>query len=510
MNRRGLLGGGLQALVGGQLLAKASDAQPCEGCVAASLPVAASPDAKLTVKPVMTAMIHTGVWEGPCRFNVVSVAKEAENAKRAYDNWVKAVRSGKFNFGDQAELMEPHLITFAEDFTLPAAQLLPLEQESGKTDVYFISPGGSSIATFDIARRFHKPAILFGLDCRTVDIAAYAKTRGEEIFVVNDNEELRKTLSLLRALKVFRNTRILFPTNRGFPSVASLTGVSDLQDLENRLGVVVKMISYKVLSEEMERTLNNRSEQQKAEQAADELIGNAEHSYLDRKYVVRSVQFHQTISTLMNAHGCNAFTIECFEFCSSRLPEKWKITPCLVHALFKDRGLASACEGDLGALLGMRLLMSVSGKSSHLGNMFLRDGNSVVINHSAPGIKMNGFDRPGLPYKLGRFTRSGWGAKVVVDFMGNSEKRVTVARMHPSARKLLVMKGQLVGSEGWDKDLLGCSVTAIIRPVESGDGKKFVRRQTEYGNHLVWVYGDYSAEMEQLGRLMDLEVEVIA
>jgi hypothetical protein len=116
------------------------------------------------------------------------------------------------------------------------------------------------------------------------------------------------------------------------------------------------------------------------------LIRGAVQTYLDRDYVVRSFLFQRTIEHLMETHSANAFTIECFEFCASRLPEKWKITPCLIHTLFKDRGMASSCEGDLGALLGMRLLMSLAGKSSHLGNMFFREGKILEINHSAPGI----------------------------------------------------------------------------------------------------------------------------
>jgi hypothetical protein len=178
--------------------------------------------------------------------------------------------------------------------------------------------------------------------------------------------------------------------------------------------------------------------------------------------------------------------------------------------LFKDAGFASSCEGDLGALLATRMLLSVSGKSSHMGNMFSGKDNAVVINHSAPGIRMNGFHQSGLPYKLGRFVQSGWGTKAVVDFMRNDEKKVTVARVHPSGDKLLVMRGVLVGSRGWDNDNLGCSVEAIVKPIESGRGDKFIRRQIEYGNHLSWVYGDYASQLAELGRLLGIEVEVIA
>ena len=489
--------------------ASLSDAQPCEPCVARFPPEPRSPLRKLRVKPVMTNMIHSDVWEGPCRFNVVTVAKETENVKAQYARWEAEVKGGKHSFGPAAEVLPPQLVLFDEAFVLPPAQMLPLDQESA-VDVFYVSPSGASFAAAEIARRYRKPVILRGLNCRTVDVAAYARSRGDEVLVAADNAELQRTVSLLQARTAYRETRVLFPTNRGFPSVASLTGVTDLRGLEERFGVSVIMIGLKALSEEMERTLSDSQRAAKAEQEAEALLRGAAQSYIDRQYVVRSLLFKQAVESLMMATACNAFTIECFEFCATRLPEKWKIAPCLIHTLFKDAGYASSCEGDMGALLATRLLLSVSGKSSHMGNMFQGPDNTVRINHSAPGLRMNGFNQPRLAYKLGRFVQSGWGTKAVVDFMSNGERAVTVARLHPSAEKLLVMRGTLTGSAGWEGDNLGCSVEAIIKPAESGRGDLFIRRQTEYGNHLSWVYGDYASQLEELGRLLGIEGEVIA
>ncbi len=504
MKRRTLLAGMSTPLVASQ------HAPLCNPCAPVPFPAAPSPGAKLRVKPVMTEMIHSGVWEGPCRFNVVTVEKEKAQVQRSWENWQAALRRGDYPLGPDSELMEPSLVTFNEDFTIPAATYSELDRDARAADAFLLVPSGSSNAAFDIVHRFRKPGIILGLSCRTVDVAAYAKSQGDEILVVQDKDELQRTAHLLRARKIFRETRVLFPSNRGFPSVASLTGITDLAELEARLGVKVTMVPLKALAETMEATLASKTANDRASSEAGELLRNAAGSYIRPEYVARSLLFQYAVESLMDTHAANAFTVECFEFCASRWPEKWKITPCLVHTLFKDRGIASSCEGDMGALLGMRLLMSVSGKSSHLGNMFLRDRKIVEINHSAPGLRMNGFDQAPVPYKLGRFVQSGWGTKAVVDFMQNPEKRVTVARMHPNARQVLVMKGRLVRSEGWDKDNLGCSVGAFIEPAESGNGEAFVRRQLEYGNHLIWVYGDYTEPMRQLGALMGLEIEVVA
>ncbi len=260
----------------------------------------------------------------------------------------------------------------------------------------------------------------------------------------------------------------------------------------------------------MEKMIENPEVQKKAEKLAQILIDNADHSYLDKKYVIKSLVFYDSIIHLMNEHQCNSFTIECFEFCTSRLPEKWEVTPCLIHTLFKDKGVPSACEGDFAALIGMELLMSLSGKSSHLGNMFMEKNESLQINHSVPGIRMNGFNEPPLPYQLGRFVESGWGTKVAVDFMNNEEKNVTVVRMNPEASSLLVLKGRLAGSWGYGEDLLSCSVSSYVVGQESGTAREFIEKQVDYGNHLVWVYGDYTRELKLAAEMLKLDIEIIS
>ena len=120
--------------------------QDCEPCVAQNPPTPRSPRRKLRIKPVMTNMIHTDVWEGPCRFNVVSVAKETENVRNSYARWVAQVKTGKFDFGPAVELSDPHQVIFDEAFTLPASQLVALDEQKDKVDAFFVSPTGASFA----------------------------------------------------------------------------------------------------------------------------------------------------------------------------------------------------------------------------------------------------------------------------------------------------------------------------------------------------------------------------
>ena len=181
MRRRELLTGTLKVAAASPFFARsmsvaAQQAVECSPCAAAAFPSVSSPAAKLRIKPIMTNMIHSGVWEGPCRFNVVSVAKEKENVQRSYEDWTNALRKGEYPFGKDTEILEPTLVTFNEDFTLPAAAFAELDRDARSADVFFIAPQGSSSAAFDLVHRFRKPGIVFGINCRTVDVAAYAKS----------------------------------------------------------------------------------------------------------------------------------------------------------------------------------------------------------------------------------------------------------------------------------------------------------------------------------------------
>ncbi len=465
---------------------------------------------RLVVKPIMTNMYHTDEWEGPCRFNVVSMEEEKQRANTAFKEFRENITNNVYGIdASSIELLDPELILFVEDFLITEEEYSKINGDAKNADALLIYPGGSSIATYEIAKRYNKPVIFAaGLSCRTVDIAAYCRSNGIEAYIPDSDFELNEILNLLRARKVFGETKILYPTDWGWPSVASVAGINEPEKLKEKFGIELVTISYEELAGEMETAIQDKTKNAEADEMAATIYDNADHSFIEKKYVSSSMVFYQAIINLMKKHECNAFTIECFEFCCSRLPEKWTITPCLIHTMFKDLGIPSACEGDLGGLLAMQMLMLVSKKSAHLGNMFYRENGTMEINHSVPGIKMNGFDKPGLPYQLGRFVESGWGTKAVVDFMQNDEKDVTVARMNPTGTGLLILKGELTGSKGWDEDLRGCAVSAYIVGKDSGTAHAFLQKQADYGNHLCMVYGDYSEQIKKLGQMMNIDVIV--
>jgi hypothetical protein len=511
MNRRDFLATGLGtavagAMADGMLIAAEATGKAAQAGGASEIP-GHPRDTKLCVKPVMANVIHSGDWQGPCRWTSATPEVERANADRHFAAWSQQLKTHGLGRPEDVRVLEPVHVTFSENWVLTPEEYAKLAPDSRETDVIFMYPSGNSRSSYEIGQKFGKPIVLNGLGCRNTDIAGFIMAKGNEAFVAGDDLDLTTLLSLLRARKVFRQTKVLYPTN-GVPPF-TVDSVWDFEALEKRLGVAVKKIPYREMIDEMERLLGDRAAGQRAEQEAAELIRKADKLFIDEKHVLRNVLYDRCIRNLMARHGCNSFTIDCFEFCPSKLPQRWLVVPCLLHALFGNEGIASSCEADFGSLLAVRLLISVSNKSPHQGNGDPHGSGTFHINHSAPSMKMNGLDKPDLPYQLGRFVQQGWGTKAIIDFMNNQEKTVTVARVDPTATKVLALKGTLVGSSGWGKDLLGCSVEAVIQP-PADRRDEFLRRRLLYGNHLQWVYGDYTKELKALGEMLGLSVEVFA
>ena len=303
----------------------------------------------------------------------------------------------------------------------------------------------------------------------------------------------------------------------------------DVNMLKDKFGIGSHFVSYREFANEMDKVIGSKEWGAKAEDRAGQLINNAEQTHIDKQYVKRSFEFYYAVKNMMQKYGCNAFTVECFELCASRLAEKYKITPCLVHTLLKDEGIASACEADLNALLAMRLLMSVSKKSSFMGNPVAASEDRIYLYHSVPGIKMAGYDKPDLPYDLRHFVESRWGTKVMIDFTKLDERTVTLARFDPFGTKIYLAKGEIVDCTGYRKgvlsatrqkeeispwlaewllendkaNLIGCTLAAHIKVSDAGES---MRKLREFGSHLAMVYGDHTGEINELADMLGFEV----
>ena len=223
---------------------------------------------------------------------------------------------------------------------------------------------------------------------------------------------------------------------------------------------------------------------------------------MSRENVLPSVAFYVATWKALDKYECNAFTIPCFELCAKQVPATSRVTFCLTHTLLKDPGIPSACEADTNVLMAITLLTYLSRQSAFMGNTYLvdRTENILAVHHDVPGLKMKGIDGPDLPYELRPFTTGGWGVTVRYDFSRDAGAPVTLARFNPAGTKVLVAKGEIAGSDGFDK--VGCSLSAHIKV---RDIVELFHKELDFGHHLAMVYGDYVPHLVECCRVLGIK-----
>jgi len=457
-------------------------------------------EVKVNIKPVANYMIHEGVWTGPCRWNPNPPPdQERVNFKNYYQEWVE---SSKKNLSKDARILEPVYIEYSEAIGYGENQLSRLKADAKEVDLYFTR--GNVYPQYPaslIGERYKKPVAMIG-GYVNWDMSARLNSKGLEGYSVADYSELNRLIAVLRARKIFQQTNLLIVSNAPYNNRPAPSACVNFKELNDRFGFKATIIGYREFSEERDRIINSQDIMSQVNSLSDKLIANARAVRMERKWVVSSVVFYFAAKRLMERYGCNAFTIECFELCSSRLSCEWKAVPCLTHTLLKDAGYPSACEGDINAFLAMDLLMGLSKRSAYMGNLYKKDENAMYIHHNVPGVKMMGFDQPDLPYSLQNFITEGWGAKVQIDLSKLEEKTVTIARSNPLASKLLLFKAEITGSDGYNE--VGCSLRVEVHIPETD---KLIRKARNYGFHYAMVCGDYTQQMLELADMLELEVE---
>ena len=338
------------------------------------------------------------------------------------------------------------------------------------------------------------PFIMLGPGVLNHDIVAYLRQRGREAYAPFDYEDLNKLIKYLKVRKAIKSSRVLVVSSMELPSFSAISSAYDLDEMRVKLGVDSVLVSSEQLFDEYEVVgLSNE-----VKELTDKLVSDASRVEVDRANVEKSIQLYIAIKRLMEKCEANAVTINCAE----PIFFKHKVTPCLAFSLLKDEGIPASCEADLSALLAMMMLMWLTDKPAFMGNLWLhnKERNLVRFSHDVPPLKVKGFKERELPYEVFDFHGQNYGTTLYVHVELNEP--VTFARVHASLDKMLVSTGTVVEShEG-----IACRQTLDIR-VE--DARELMKRVANYGHHFSLVYGDYSSDLEELGEILGLSIEIV-
>ena len=474
-------------------------------------------DVKINVKPIFSNVVHTAIWEGPCRVGTVeelSPEYEQRVGREQVRVWGEALKK---NLAGCANVLEPAYIEYTESFYIPDESFDVLKDDLDEVDIFLISyrlPG---------LERLGKPISMINNGPAPVDLGAFYSETGTEFYFGHDYEEYNEILSLLQVRKAIRSTKLLVLTAcEQFP-VSVNSSNPDLYGLNRMYGIRSARRSIKDVFDVMK----NLDCEEKISEEADRLMAGAGKANITKEWISSDLRYKEAVKVMMESLGCNAFTTACKELCATRLPMANKCTPCLTHAMLKDSGIPTACEEDLNVWMAVMVMMYLSKKSVFMGNPSLVhahrrpvedlgmttlldgpaegfDEDVLEIRHAVPSLKLEGFDQPDMPYDIGHFTYAGWGAKIQVNMAAGSTRAVTIGRLSRDGKRMMVTRGEIVGCSLRD---IECSPAVYYR-VEGG-AREFRHALAEggYGHHLAVIYGDYTNKLKALGKIVGFTVE---
>lgn len=464
---------------------------------------------KISVRFLVTGPLHSGAWEGSCRAGDLDrLTTEAEQVSMQRGlNALKEELSSR-TLPPEVVLVEPAIVSsWAEGgdpvIRLPEAQLDALAEKDSETDVYVVTHPYEGVK---IAQRYQKPVIIMQPAGWAVDMPARIRLMGLESFHAETIDDVFGFVRVLMAKKALRQTKLLSVTNLpGRYPWGVVSGIEDMDAIRDRYGMETAFVDYETFFAAMDRSVADPENQRRAAEIADLLLRNAGANMMTREDIIHSVEFYLAVSQVMGEHGANAFTIECFELCTSMEPWKRRFVPCLTHALLKDTGYPSACEGDVNVLLAMALEMYLSRKAVYMGNPTIDKETGILdIHHSVASLKLVGIDGDDSPYGIHSFTAAGFGVTLRHDFGPDLGQPVTIGRFDPTGTRLLLTRGEIVGGGGLTG--LACSQKVDIK---LPDGYEFWRASQDFGHHLAVVYGDYVNQFRDLCDVLDVDLTLV-
>ena len=477
-------------------------------------------DVKINIRPVYSNLVHTDIWEGPCRVGPAELLDPAYEKRAGLEQFSMLKERLEANLDLRfCHIMDPVYIEWDESFVVRDEQLDQLNKDIADVDVFLINYRVPGI------EKFGKTISMIDISPTSLDLVAFYRTIGVDAFFGSDYEEYNYGIFLRYVRKAVANTKWLILSSGEQLTESVNCCIRDLYSLTQKYGIRNNRLPMGTVFDLMEQMEMTDAMRQEAEML---LESASAPNKMGPDRVSCDIKFREAVWELMERYDCNGFTINCKALCASQRPWKHKITPCLCHSMNKDMGIPSACEEDTNALLTMTMFTYMSQKAIYMANPQIVKGGTrtyeylhipcdpedkqklypdtlLELHHAVPSRKMAGYDKPDLPYFLSPFTEEGFGTRFQIDVTQDApEEIVTLARFNMAGDAIIVAKAHFVGTHMRDSY---CSPYSWL--TMDGDVSKFRHRLADggYGAHLCMAYGDYVSQWQDLGELMGFKVE---
>lgn len=175
---------------------------------------------------------------------------------------------------------------------------------------------------------------------------------------------------------------------------------------------------------------------------------------------------------------------------------------CAVLAMLNDMGVAAACEADMYGALSMYMGMSLTGQPAFFGDPVSMDEkeNTITYWHCGTAACKLACETTGAMTGVHPNRKIG----PTMEFGCKPYSHVTVFRVGRKADG--TFRFFIAGGEALDKPKQFCGTSVVVKTKNSAEDTIYKSVQGGWEPHFAVIYGDVSAELSALGRMLGIEV----
>jgi L-fucose isomerase-like protein len=307
----------------------------------------------------------------------------------------------------------------------------------------------------------------------SMEILSYLRQQGLKGEILHGSDEYIKgritTLQQVgKAMRALNGCRLGVI---GEPSDWLIASQAKYRTIEDMLGIEIVNIDMDELLMLIDR-IPNDIESDLLEKAPNEDI---------RQSLTGAERIYVALKLIVEGYDLQGFTIRCFDLLTAV-----KNTGCVALAKFNAQGIVASCEGDVPAMVSMKIAQAVTGKSGFQANpaRINPETGEMLFAHCTIPLDMV------ESYELDTHFESGIGVGIR-GFMKPGP--VTIFKVSGGLGRHFAEEGILVENQG-NPDL--CRTQQVIQLNDKDAAKYFLTKPI--GNHHIIMQGNYKAVLDEI------------
>lgn len=307
----------------------------------------------------------------------------------------------------------------------------------------------------------------------SMEILSYLRQQGLKGEILHGSNEYiaQRINTLQRVGKAMRELNRCRLGVIGEPSDWLISSAAKYRTIEDMLGIEIVNIDMDELLMLIERVPDS-IESDLVEKAPNDAI---------RQSLAGAERIYEALKLIVEGYDLQGFTLRCFDLLTAV-----KNTGCVALAKFNSQGIVAGCEGDVPAMLSMKIAQAVCGKTGFQANpaRINPDTGEMLFAHCT--IPLNMVDS----YELDTHFESGIGVGIR-GFMKPGP--VTIFKVSGGLDRHFAEEGMLVENQG-NPDL--CRTQQVIQLNNKEAARYFLTNPI--GNHHIIIPGHHKAVLDEI------------